>query len=114
MLQIEDALDDFKKAVKNIQADKKVLADAKAKDVVKNLDALNKTLEKLKDRKKKLQDFHQRDEQDQGGRKDYNDDQHSFMRIHQRYWGGRSQGARQTLRPATFQQIRRKRPSFRH
>jgi hypothetical protein len=80
MLQIEDALDDFKKAVKNIQADKKVLADAKAKDVVKDLDALNKTLEKLKDRKKKLQDCISEMSKIKADVKDYNDDQHSFMR----------------------------------
>lgn len=80
MLQIEDALDHFKKAVKNIQADKKAVADAKAKAVVTDLDALNKTLEKLKDRKKKLQDCISEISKIKTDVKNYNDDQHSFMR----------------------------------
>jgi uncharacterized coiled-coil DUF342 family protein len=80
MLQIEDALNDFKKAVKNIQSDKKVMADAKAKSVVTDLDALNKTLEKLKDRKKKLQDCVSEISRIKEDVKTYNDDQHAFMR----------------------------------
>jgi hypothetical protein len=80
MLQIEDALNDFKKAVKNIRADKRVMADTKAKAVVTDLDALNKTLEKLKDRKKKLEDCVMEMSRIKQDVKTYNDDQHAFMR----------------------------------
>jgi len=81
VLQIEDALNDFKKAHKNITSDKKALASDKMKaKVAADLDQLIDQLEKLKTTKKELQKLISDAGKLKERVKKYNDDQHTMMK----------------------------------
>lgn len=81
MLQIEDALDDFKKANKNITSDKKALASDKMKSKISaDLDELISQLETLAKTKKDLQKLISDAGKIKEKVKKYNEDQHAMMK----------------------------------
>jgi hypothetical protein len=81
MLQIEDALTDFKKAYKSIMSDKKAVSSDKLKaKVAGDLNELIDQLEKLASTKKELQKLISEAGKIKDRVKKYNDDQHAMMK----------------------------------
>lgn len=81
MLQIEDALVDFKDAHKNITSDKKALAADKMKaKIAADLDQLMDQLAKLAKTKKEIQKLISDARTIKDRVKKYNDDQHAMMK----------------------------------
>lgn len=80
MLQMDDALDEFKAAVKAIKADKATASDKAKVKVLGDLNSLNDTMKKLVDRKIELQKCISEISKVKQYVKAYNDQQHQFIK----------------------------------